>query len=48
MHMYLYKFKGGVRCLVESDTIIGCEYGWCGKEGIVACVWLARCRDVYS
>ena len=28
----------GVKYLVESKTIIGCEYRWCGMEGIVVCV----------
>ena len=26
------KFPCGVRCLVKPDTIVGCEYCWCGME----------------
>ena len=25
-------------CPMESDAIIGCEYGWCSVEGIMVCV----------
>ena len=43
------KFQRGVRCLLEPDTIIGCEYHWCGMEGIVVCVCVVgkmyMCRD---